>query len=150
MKNRLARTTVLFVTLTAATALAGCAATRDRSRLVRDTDCADFSFQIYFAEDSAQVSRSARGVIAEAAQQLKICPAAAIEIVGLADYRGDAASNLTLSRRRGEAVALALARAGFPQPAFRVQAAGEAGAVTPAGDAEPLRRRAEVFVRYQR
>lgn len=144
------RRAMACLAVVAATALSGCAATRDRSRLVRDARCADFSFQIYFAENSAQVSRSARGVVAEAGRQIKGCPAAVIEIVGLADYRGDAAANLALSRQRGEAVALVLTRAGFPQPAFRVQAAGEAGAVTAAGDAEPLRRRAEVFVRYQR
>ena len=150
MTTRYAGAPALCALLVAATTISGCAMTHDRSRLVKDSSCTDFSFQIYFAEDSARVSRAAQGLIAESAQQLQGCPPAAVEIVGLADYQGPAAANLALSRQRGEAAARALARAGFPAPRFRVLAAGEDGSITARGDAEPLRRRAEVLVTFKR
>lgn len=145
------KTAILCAILAAAIATAGCSSLmRDRARFVKEAGCTDFSFQIYFAEQSATVHRSAQGVIADAAQQIKGCPSATVEIVGLADSAGAPGPNLTLSRQRGEAVAAALSKSGFPDPTFRVIAAGEAGAITPEGDKEPLRRRAEVRVRFTR
>jgi hypothetical protein len=46
------------------------------------------------------------------------------------------------------AVTQALATRGYPTPRFEVAAAGDAGAVGPAGAVSPLRRRAEVNVRF--
>ena len=57
-----------------------------------------------------------------------------------------AAANMTLSQQRARAVAQALTRAGMPAPVFEVAAAGDAGAVTPSGQDELLRRRTEVIV----
>lgn len=144
------KTAILCTVLMAAAASASCASLDRDRRLVKEPGCADFSFQVYFAEQSARVHRSARGVIADAAKQLKGCPPVSVEILGLADSQGAPGPNLTLSRQRGEAVAAALAKSGFPSPSFRVAAAGESGAITPEGDKEPLRRRAEVFVRFTR
>lgn len=54
---------------------------------------------------------------------------------------------MTVSRRRAQAVADALSRAGLPSPTFDIDAVGSAGAVTPEGQPEPLRRRTEVVIR---
>jgi peptidoglycan-associated lipoprotein len=128
----------------ASVAVAACA-TSDRRDLVRDTHCADFSVQLYFPEESAEVTRAAERVLSDAAEQVRGCPAPRITVVGLADYRGPPNVNLALSRRRAEAVAVLLQKNGFAAPSFRMTAAGETGAVTPSGQIEPLRRRADVF-----
>jgi peptidoglycan-associated lipoprotein len=141
------RRTVVILAGVTALVLQGCA-TGGRERIVRDGRCADFSFQIYFEQQSAGVTSAADTVMTDAARQIQGCPEPAVEIVGLADFRGAPAPNLALSRQRAEAVAGALQRKGFAAPSFRVLAAGEAGAITPEGEAEPLRRRAEVFVRF--
>ena len=59
---------------------------------------------------------------------------------------GTSESNLTLSQRRAQTVAAALAEAGWPTPVFEVEAAGAAGATTATGAQEPLRRRTEIIV----
>ena len=109
--------------------------------------CADMSFPVYFANASQDLTPAARGVITDAAARLKGCVLGRTEIIGLADATGTSAANLALSRRRGQAVARALTAAGLPAPAANVQAFGQTGATTPAGDPEPLRRRVEVVVR---
>lgn len=137
----------LAAAVAGALALGGCA-TRSRGDLVQDARCVDFSFQVYFEEQSAALTRAARTVISDAREQLRGCPTPGVEVVGLADYRGPADVNLALSRQRAEVVAGALARSGFATPSFRVLAAGEAGALTAAGEAEPMRRRAEIYVNF--
>jgi outer membrane protein OmpA-like peptidoglycan-associated protein len=127
-----------------ALALSGCA-THDRSAWVSETRCADFSVQIYFSEYSAEITDAARQVLANAARQVKGCAAPQITVVGLADYQGASEANLVLSRKRAQAVAGLLQQNGFAAPTFRMAAAGDAGSITPAGQAEPLRRRADVF-----
>jgi outer membrane protein OmpA-like peptidoglycan-associated protein len=109
--------------------------------------CADFDFTIYFDESSDQLTDAARLEIAYAAARVRGCALGAVEVVGLADASGAPRANLALSRRRAEAVARALAGAGLPAPTFKVEALGGAGALSPEGDPEPLRRRAEVVVR---
>ena len=47
-----------------------------------------------------------------------------------------------LSERRAQAVAEALTAAGWPAPAFEVEAVGDEGAVTDAGVREPMRQAA--------
>lgn len=108
--------------------------------------CADMSFPVYFANASRDLAPAALGVIADAASRLKGCAIGRIDIIGLADAEGTSAANLALSRRRGQTVAQALTAAGLPIPAGAVQAFGQTGALTPAGDPEPLRRRVEVII----
>lgn len=139
-------TLVAFGAVAAGLLLQGCETTR--GPLVSDSRCTDFSFQVYFEDESAVVPRAARRVIADAARQVKGCPTAVVDVVGLADFRGPPAPNLALSRQRAEAVANALGKTGFPAPGFSVQGVGQAGAVTPEGEIEPLRRRADVYVRF--
>jgi outer membrane protein OmpA-like peptidoglycan-associated protein len=109
--------------------------------------CADFSFPVYFEVNSGQLTEAARQVVADAAQRVKGCVLGRIDVVGLADASGGAAVNMSVSRRRAAAVADALSRAGLPRPTFDIDAVGAAGAVTPEGQPEPLRRRTEVVIR---
>lgn len=109
--------------------------------------CMDFSFPVYFAANSGQLTEAARTMVADAAQRVKGCTLGRIDVVGLADASGGAGVNLTVSRRRANAVADALSRAGLPRPTFDIDAVGSAGAVTPDGTPEPLRRRTEVVIR---
>lgn len=109
--------------------------------------CMDFSFPVYFDTNSGQLTEAARAVVADAAQRVKGCVLGRVDVVGLADATGGAGVNLTVSRRRANAVAEALTRAGLPRPTLDIDAVGSAGAVTPEGQPEPLRRRTEVVIR---
>ena len=108
--------------------------------------CGDFSFPIYFSS-GAELDPQAKAVLAEAAAKVKGCRIDRVEVLGLADATGQARTNQAVSRQRAEAVAAALAAAGLPRPAFTVEAAGQAGALTAQGEPEPLRRRVEVVIR---
>ena len=100
--------------------------------------------QIYFDRDSAEVTQEARSVLGSAGALAKGCKVASVHVVGLADSVGAPDVNLALSRQRATAVTKALAKVGFRQVEFDVAAAGDAGAVNGAGEARPLRRRADV------
>ena len=127
--------------------LAGCASTPTP---VAVGPCADQDLSIYFADNSAELTGPARDVIADAGHRAARCTVSEVEVVGLADYRGPPQPNLELSRKRAEAVASALEKAGLPTPRFEVTAAGEAGAIASPGVAEPMHRKAEVLIRYKR
>ena len=139
----------------AGTVLAGCAQAPSKPQpaptppvaVALPPVCADMSFPVYFATASQDLTPAAKGVISDAAARVKGCVLGRTEVIGLADATGSSAANLTLSRRRGQAVARALSAAGLPAPAANVEAFGQTGATTPAGDPEPLRRRVEVIVR---
>ena len=133
----------------AAMVLAGCSTGRtpDRSDLVVETTvCQAKRFDIYFAEDQAQLTDAARTAIGLTATQLQGCRINTVRVLGLASSTGSADANLALSERRAVAVAEALTAAGWPAPAFELAAAGDQGATTATGVAEPLRRRTEVLV----
>lgn len=108
--------------------------------------CADFTFPIYFEPGSAAVTKEASQLFAAAQDRARACDVTGIVVVGLADAPGDVGANLALSKRRADAVALALHRRGYNAVEFRVSAAGDLGAVTQGGDTKPLRRRADVSV----
>ena len=131
------------------TGLGGCAAPgARRAELVRAPQrCVDQTVQIYFEPWSAELTREGRLVIDTAAQNLRGCNVAAVDVLGLADAEGAPGPNLALSKKRADAVSQALAAAGLPPAEFRVAAAGQAGAVTPEGAAAPLRRRVDVTLR---
>jgi outer membrane protein OmpA-like peptidoglycan-associated protein len=70
-----------------------------------------------------------------------------VEVLGLADaVGGDTASNLQLSKDRARAVTAALESSGLPAAEFKVTAAGQSGATTAGGQAQPLRRRVDVVI----
>jgi peptidoglycan-associated lipoprotein len=130
--------------------VAGCAQTRRAKPQVAVEPapiCADFSFPIYFENNSDQLGAAAMQVIGDGAARVRGCDIQRVELLGLADATGSARTNLEISRRRAASVAEALVAAGLPRPAFDIGAAGQSGALTPAGAPEPLRRRTEVVIR---
>lgn len=134
----------------AAGLVAGCSAGPrfwERSDLVVEPAvCAEHRFEIYFAEGQARLTEPAQQLIETTAAALKACDIHRVQVLGLADATGAPSANLTLSQRRAHTVAAAFAEAGWPAPAFDVAAAGDQGAITASGAAEPLRRRTEVVV----
>ncbi len=108
--------------------------------------CAARRFDIYFAEDQATLTDAARTAIGLTATQLQGCRITMVRVLGLASSTGGADANQALSEQRALAVAEALTAAGWPTPAFELSAAGDQGATTASGLAEPLRRRTEVLV----
>lgn len=108
--------------------------------------CRGHTFEVYFREDEARLTNPAREAVRLHARLVAPCRVRAVEVLGLASATGDAARNLTLSERRAVAVAEALVEAGLPAPRFQLFAAGDRGALTDTGTAEPLRRRVEVRI----
>jgi len=133
----------------AAVALAGCSTmgAPSREELVSEPSvCTAKRFDIYFAEDQAQLTDAARTAIGLTATQLQGCRINTVRVLGLSSSTGSADANQALSEQRAIAVAEALTAAGWPAPAFELAAAGDQGATTASGVAEPLRRRTEVLV----
>jgi peptidoglycan-associated lipoprotein len=129
--------------------LSACASVpKGRDRIVRAaTRCTDQTVEIYFEQFSAEVTKEGRAVLSAAAAQSKPCKVTSIDVLGLADsIGGDTASNMELSKRRAQSVTAALAAAGLPAGEFKVAAAGEAGATTAKGQAQPLRRRTDIVL----
>jgi peptidoglycan-associated lipoprotein len=108
--------------------------------------CLDTSVAIYFERDSSTVTSEARAVLRSAAQMARGCKIESIRVLGLADATGAPGANQALSELRVRATTDALAAVGFATPQFDSAALGEAGAMTPQGEAQPLRRRADVRI----
>lgn len=126
--------------------LAACAPMPKREALVvGESLCAPGRFDIYFLENQARLTEPAAMVLKAAASKAKDCDVRKVRVVGLADATGTPEANLNLSQRRAQTVVAALTQAGMPAPIFEMNAAGDAGATTAAGNDEPLRRRAEVI-----
>lgn len=131
--------------------VAGCASALKRDDIVEPASACERSVtSIYFDADSHLVTDEGRAVIAQAATEARNCRIGYIEIVGLADAVGAPDANQALSERRAEAVTSALVAAGLPTGDLRVAAAGQAGSVTPDGEARPLRRRADIIIHQSR
>ncbi|HWQ86948.1 OmpA family protein [Brevundimonas sp.] len=131
-----------------AVAVSGCAAEgfRNRSDLVAEPSaCVAKRFEVYFADSEARLTEPARQAIGMTAAQLQGCEIRKVQVIGLSDARGGAAANQSLSERRAIAVAEALTAAGWPAPAFEVEAVGENAAAS-SGVQEPMRRRTEVLI----
>jgi outer membrane protein OmpA-like peptidoglycan-associated protein len=137
---------VLFMGLSAG--LSGCGSMPGaRARIVKATPrCVDETVQIYFEPESAELTKEGRAVLAAAAAQSKPCRVTSVDVLGLADASGAPGANLDLSKRRAQSVTAALTSVGLPAGEFKVSAAGQAGAVTADGKAQPLRRRADVVL----
>jgi len=131
-----------------ATGLAACSSMpMSRAHIVKAAPrCVDQTVQIYFEPGAAEVTKEGRAVLAAAAAQSRTCKVASVEILGLADATGAPDANLELSKRRAQSVTAALAAVGLPAGEFKVAAAGQTGATTPDGKAQPLRRRADVVL----
>lgn len=120
---------------------------RTRDQLVSNpVACGERRFEVYFDNDRDALTTAAVQAIQLHADQLRSCQIDRVQVTGLADARGGASvRNQTLSARRAQAVADALAVAGLPAPAFEVSAAGADGA-SQGGVNDPLRRRTEVVI----
>ena len=108
--------------------------------------CQNINVAIYFERLSSTVTREARAVLRSAADMARGCDVRSVRVVGLADAVGAADANQALSEERARNTTQALAVVGFTAPKFEVAAAGASGATTPGGQAQPLRRRADVIV----
>ncbi|HZV83747.1 MAG TPA: OmpA family protein [Brevundimonas sp.] len=140
---------IMLLGVAAAVVVSGCSTTgfRNRSDLVAEPSaCVSKRFEVYFADSEAGLTAPARQAIAMTATQLQGCDIRKVQVVGLADARGGAEANLSLSQRRALAVAEALTAAGWPSPVFEVGAAGDVGAEAGGGVNEPMRRRTEVLI----
>ena len=130
--------------------VAGCASSspwpKSRSQIVQMAPaCEDFAVQIYFETESAALTSEARSVLKGAESLTTGCKVASVRVIGLADAKGGAPdSNLALSKKRADTVTRALAKMGLKAVDFEVGAAGDAGATNSAGEARPLRRRADI------
>lgn len=107
--------------------------------------CADLTASIYFDRDSATLTREAEQVLRGSAAQAESCRFQTVNVYGLSDPVGAPAANIALSKRRAEAVTRELARLGFSAVTFKLVAAGSAGSMTPSGEVQPLRRRADII-----
>ena len=148
---KLSTTRVLVsAALAAALGLSACSTAQrlmGRDRLVSpSTACSTQRFDIYFTEAQARLTEPAREAIGLYAARLQDCEIRSVNVLGLASATGDSAANRDLSERRAVAVTDALSASGWPTPVFSLEAEGDAGAVTPDGVAQPLRRRTEVVV----
>ena len=132
----------------AALGLSACSTTtvKTRDQIVQAPRCVDQTVQIYFEAESAEVTKEGRAVLRAAAAQARPCKVASVDVLGLADAVGTPDANLELSKRRAQSVTAALTAAGLPAGEIRAAAAGQTGAVTAAGQARPLRRRADVVL----
>lgn len=137
--------------LAAMAALGGCATQSAREKLVEaPSNCVDQKVQVYFEAWSAELTGESQKVIDNAAANVRGCHLTGVEVLGLADAVGAPGPNLELSQRRAQAVTHALAAAHLPPAEFRIDAAGQTGAVTPSGAAAPLRRRVDVNLYVRR
>ena len=125
-------------------ALAACKTT-PKTEVARFTPCEDVNVAIYFEPASAAITREGKAVLRGAATQAKGCTIDRVDVTGLADAVGSPEANMKLSEQRAASVTKTLN--GFGLKDVRVSAAGDSGALTPAGAAAPLRRRAEVILR---
>lgn len=144
-----------FVLLTGVVALVGlsaCTTVRNaRDRIVRAPPaCQDVSIPIYFEADAAELTPEGRRVISLQAAEARRCKVERVVVVGLADAAGDPAANLELSKARAASVTNALMQAGLPPAEFDLTAAGQAGSVTADGKLQPVRRRADITLKFAR
>jgi OmpA-OmpF porin, OOP family len=96
-------------------------------------------YLVYFERGSDQLDPSAMNQVTRAAWAAYVAEPATIAVTGYADTSGNASDNEALSRRRAEAVAEALRRAGVASGDIRI---GAHGAV--AGASERQARRVEI------
>jgi peptidoglycan-associated lipoprotein len=123
----------------------GACKTTPKTEIARFTPCEDVNVAIYFEPASAVIGKEGKAVLRGAASQAKGCTVDRVDVNGLADAVGSPEANMKLAEQRATAVTKTLM--GYGLKDVRVTAGGDIGAVTPAGTAAPLRRRAEVILR---
>jgi outer membrane protein OmpA-like peptidoglycan-associated protein len=112
------------------------------ARILAEPACTDFFFPIYFGSRSAEVTAPAERVIRSAGRHAQDCQGTKVEVEGLPEPEGVSGSDL--SRERARHLADALKAAGLPPAGFQPNPLG------PNAPPGIERRRADVFVRFQR
>jgi outer membrane protein OmpA-like peptidoglycan-associated protein len=91
-------------------------------------------FFLFFEYASADVGARHTYLLTNIGKAVREFPSKRVEIVGHADRKGSAISNLALSRRRAEAIKAALVRQGIPEGMITVAAVGEARPIVETAD----------------
>ena len=107
------------------------------------------TYQVFFDFDSVSLTAEARRTIRDAAANSRLLDVKRLILTGHADRAGTDAYNLTLSRRRADAVRAEFAKIGIPVDDVSVLAKGESEPLlpTPDGAREPRNRRVEIILR---
>ena len=134
--------------LIATFAVAGC--TPPASPPSRPVCCAlpPLEIRVYFTTGTATPSAASTDQLPRAAAYLSSHPDKRVRIVGHADSAGSGEDNPTLSRRRADAVADALAGLGVPRERLRVEARGTADPLVPPASEgmQPQNRRVDIVI----
>ena len=134
----------------AAMTLGGCASVSHVRDMAMSPCRHDTTVTLYFDTGQDAVTDIGQQIVAATAKRLRACTVKEIRLLGLADASGAAQTNLDLSKRRADNVLHAFVVAGLPVPKYTLVAAGDKGAVTAQGAAEPVRRRVDVVVSVQK
>jgi OmpA-OmpF porin, OOP family len=104
---------------------------------------------VYFDFNKSGLTREARQIVQQIADQLKTDSRVTVNIVGKTDLAGTDAYNMALSKRRAEAVQSELAKDGVPASRMHVQWTGKRSPPVPTADGvrEPRNRVVEVTLR---
>ena len=140
---------IFAAAVAAVLALGGCASV-NQMRAAAFSPCRrDTTVTLYFETGQDAVTDIGQQIVAATAKRLSACKVREIRLLGLADASGAPQTNLDLSKRRADNVLNAFVKAGLPVPKYTLVAAGDKGAVTAQGAAEPVRRRVDVVVEMQ-
>lgn len=103
---------------------------------------------VFFGHNRATIAPAQQERVRAAAADAKGAPAGGVSIVGNADRTGSPDYNMTLSRRRADAVADQMRREGATLDGARISGAGDANPrkPTPRGVREPENRNVEVTI----
>jgi outer membrane protein OmpA-like peptidoglycan-associated protein len=84
-------------------------------------------YVVFFQERSAELDAPARSLIAEVAQRANADPTAPVTVIGYTDSAGSPQADISLSQRRAQTVADALAADGVPASRLVRQGRGPTG-----------------------
>jgi len=136
-----------LISVLALLTLSACATGPQTSASFGPAACYERSFEIYFERFEDQLNAPAREAIDTVQGQLRGCRIDSVRVLGLAGAAGDTQDNLDLSARRALVIADYMERErGWSRSNFVTLAAGEAGATTPEGLNQPMRRVARISV----
>ena len=106
------------------------------------------TYQVFFGFDNATLTADAQNTIREAAANSRLLDVKRLILTGHADRAGSDTYNLTLSRKRAQAVRAEFAKIGIAVDDVTIQAKGESEPLRPTADGarEPRNRRVEIIL----
>lgn len=107
-------------------------------------NCQPLEVSVYFRPGDAQLNEYSESVLNRAMGQVQHCNIGQIQIFGYADASGSSSANLEISRLRAENALEYLNTLGLAAEDVIVEARGEEGALTPDGQREVMRRKADL------